>query len=198
MNEARSTRRFRLFVIMAPMIALALGSFWLLEVMRRSASEDIPNVTRTEPDFYVEKFNYVKMSKDGGVQYHMAGERMTHNPVDDSYDIVKPVVNNLRQGEEPPITLRADRARVVSDVSEVHLYDNVRMDRPASPTGERMHAESEYLLVLPDDDVIKTHKPVDITVGQSRLTGVGMIANNATREFQLSSNVHGTYQAPAR
>ncbi len=198
MNESRSTRRFRLFIIMAPMIALALGSFWLLEVMRRSAGEDIPNVTRTEPDFYVERFNYVKMSETGAVQYHMSGERMTHNPVDDSYDIVKPVLNNLRQGNEPPITLRADRARVVSDVSEVHLYNNVQMDRPASPAGERMHAESEYLLVLPDDDVIKTHKPVDITVGQSRLTGVGMIANNATREFQLSSNVHGTYQAPAR
>jgi lipopolysaccharide export system protein LptC len=39
---------------------------------------------------------------------------------------------------------------------------------------------------------------VEITLGQSKLTGTGMMANNATRELRLTSNVHGTYQASAR
>lgn len=196
MNEP-SARRFRIVAILAPLIALALGSFWLLEVMHRSASDAIPTPERKEPDFYVEKFSYLKMTKTGQAQYHFTGAKMTHNPVDDSYDIEQPVINNVGS-EHGQITMRADRARVNSDNSEVHMYSNVHMDRPATATTEALHARSEYLLVLPDDDVAKTDKPVEILIGRSKLTGTGMVANNATREFRLASNVHGTYQAPQR
>jgi lipopolysaccharide export system protein LptC len=54
------------------------------------------------------------------------------------------------------------------------------------------------MLLLPDEDVMQTDKPVEILFGQSKLTGTGMFANNATRELRVSSNVHGTYQVPAR
>lgn len=176
---------------------LALGSFWLYEVMRRASGDIIPNEQRSEPDFYVERFSYVKLSKTGSAHYHFSGDRLTHNPQDDSYDITQPVVRNLSNPEQP-MTMQAERARVTGDNSEVHLYDNVRLERPGTPTSEPLHMRSEYLLVLPDDDVMKTDKPVVITTGRGRLSGTGMFANNATREFTLSSNVHGTYQAPLR
>ncbi|RJF99694.1 LPS export ABC transporter periplasmic protein LptC [Noviherbaspirillum saxi] len=190
-------RRFRLIAILAPLVALALGSFWLFEVMRRASDEVIPTPERKEPDFYVEKFSYVKMTKSGKAQYHFSGTRMTHNPQDDSYDIELPVVKNLR-GANGPMTLRAKRATVNSDNSQIHMYENVRMDRPATADSEAMRLLSDYLLVLPDDDVVKSDKPVEIHLGQSVLTGTGMFANNATRELRLAGNVHGTYQAPQR
>ncbi|WP_247869638.1 LPS export ABC transporter periplasmic protein LptC [Herbaspirillum sp. ST 5-3] len=180
-----------------PAIALALGSFWLLEVMRRSASDFIPNQERSEPDFYVEKFSYVKLGKTGKVQYHFSGAKLTHNPKDDSYDITLPVINNLGEATMP-MTMRSERAHVNSDNSRIQLFNNVQVDRPASATSQHLHATSEYLLVLPDDEVMKTDEPVEITVGASTLSGVGMFADNATREFRLTSNVHGTYQVPQR
>ncbi|HEY0845784.1 MAG TPA: LPS export ABC transporter periplasmic protein LptC [Noviherbaspirillum sp.] len=189
--------RVRSIITVAVLAMLALGSFWLYEVLRRAATDVIPSPERSEPDFYVEKFSYVKLSKTGAAHYHFSGARLTHNPKDDSYDITQPVVRNLSNPESPMI-MRADRARVSSDNSEVHLYDDVRLDRPGTATAEPMHISSEYLLLLPDDDVMKTDKPVEITFGRSRLTGAGMFANNATREFTLSSNVHGTYQPPLR
>jgi lipopolysaccharide export system protein LptC len=197
-SDARAVRRFRLVMVMALMIALALGSFWILEVMRRSSSDYVPNVARSEPDFYVEKFSYVKMSRTGAARYHISGARLTHNPLDDSYDIELPVINNKSGSNGSPTTVRAERARVDSDNSKVHLYDNVQLERPASPNSERLQVKSEYMLVLPDDDVVQTDKPVEINLGQSKLNGTGMFANNATRELRLSSNVHGTYQARAR
>jgi lipopolysaccharide export system protein LptC len=166
--------------------------------MRRSSSDYVPNLARSEPDFYVEKFSYVKMSRTGAARYHISGERLTHNPLDDSYDIQQPVLNNQSDSNGPPMTVRADRGRVDSDNSKVHLYDNVQMDRAASPKSESLRVKSEYMLVLPDEDVVQTDKPVQITLGQSKLNGTGMFANNATRELRLSSNVHGTYQARAR
>ena len=189
--------RIRFFMTLAPLVVLALASFWLYEVMRRATDTAVPNPERSEPDFYVEDFSYVKLSKQGAAQYHFAGERLTHNPQDDSYDIVNPVVSNISNAEAP-MTIRAKRARVSSDNSQVHLYDNVRMDRPATPTAKPIHIRTEYMLVLPDDDVMKTDKPVEITTDRAKLRGTGMFANNATREFNLTSNVHGTYQPPQR
>ena len=58
--------------------------------------------------------------------------------------------------------------------------------------------KTEYLLLLPDEDIARTDKPVEITMGQSIMTGTGMIANNATQEFQLLHNVRGTYQPRTR
>ena len=182
---------------LAPLIVLALASFWLYEVMRRATDTAVPNPERNEPDFYVDKFSYVKLSKSGAAQYHFAGERLLHNPQDDSYDIIKPVVSNFSNADTP-MTIRAERARVNSDNSQVHLHGNVRMDRQPSATVEPIHIRTEYMLVLPDDDVMKTDKAVEITTDRARLTGTGMVANNATREFNLMSDVHGTYQVPAR
>jgi len=189
--------RLRFFMTLAPMVVLALASFWVYEVMRRASNDVIPTPERSEPDFFVENFSYVKMSKTGAAQYHVAGEKMSHNPLDDSYDIERPVLRNVTN-MQAPTTIRAQRAKVNSDNSEVHLYDNVHMDKPGSADSEPVQMRSEYMLVLPDDDVMKTDKPVEITVGNSVLTGTGMFANNATREFRLTSNVHGTYQAPKR
>jgi lipopolysaccharide export system protein LptC len=194
MNDA--TRRFRLFAIFSMLAALALGSFWLVEVMRRSADDVIPKAERTEPDFYVEKFSYVRLSKDGLPQYHFSGAKLTHNPKDDTYDIQQPLINSLGN-PAAPTTLRADRAHVNGDNSEVHMYDNVHMDRPASGNTQHLHLKSAYLLLLPDDDIVRTDKPVVINFDASTLTGTGMFANNATRELRLTSNVHGTYQSPA-
>ena len=195
MNAPRSVWRFRILTILALMIALALGSFWLLEVMRRAINDVTPKAARTEPDFYVENFNYVKLSPSGQTQYHISGARLTHNPQDDSYDIQHPVVNNISP-ERAPMTLRSERAHVNSDNSEIRMYDNVHIDRPASAQGGHLHITSDYMLLLPDDEIMKTDKAVVLTLDLSRLTGIGMFANNATREFSLASNVHGTYQAP--
>ena len=197
MKDRRSLWQFRALAIVIPLIALALGSFWLLEVMRRAANDFFPQQQRSEPDFYVENFNYVKIAKTGKAEYHFSGTRLTHNPQDDSYDILRPVVRNLGD-RQTPIVVRADRARITNDNSEVHMHGHVQVDRPATGSSEDMHMKSDYILLLPDDDVMKTHRPVVIHVGESVLSGTGMVANNATRVYRLSSNVHGTYQVPPR
>ncbi|TFW03049.1 LPS export ABC transporter periplasmic protein LptC [Oxalobacteraceae bacterium OM1] len=190
-------RRFRVLVVLAPLIALALGSFWLMEVMRRSTEDIVPTAQRTEPDFYVERFSYVKMSPRGQPQYHFSGARLTHDPIQDTYEIRDPQIRTVDMSH-PPTTLRAEVAKVNSDNSEVRLFRNVQLDRPATPDSEHLHVASEYMLLLPDDDIVRTDKPVQMSLGTATLNGTGMYANNATRELRLASNVHGTYQPPAR
>ncbi len=197
MNQPSSVLRLRQAVILVPLIALTLGSFWLYQVMNRATEDMLPKQQRSEPDFYVEKFSFVKMGEDGKAQYHFSGARLTHNPLDDSYDVTLPVLNNLGDGKGST-TIRAERASINSDYSRVQMFDNVQMDRPATANSEAFHAHSEYLLALPDDDVLETPDPVEITQGLAHLTGTGMHLNNSTREFSLASKVRGTYQAPRR
>ena len=185
----RDRRRFRALPLLLLAVALALGSFWLLEIMRKSGKDAGPSAARVEPDYYVENFNFVRHSETGEAQYNISGKRMVHNPADDTHTVYLPVINSLSR-ERPPMTARADRAWIEPDGSRLHMYDNVRLDRPKTPTSTLFHLESDYLLVLPDSDIMRTDKPVRMTLGDSHLNGTGMLANNATGELQIASRVH--------
>ena len=195
MINGRPQNRFQIAVVLALGAAITLGSFWVLEVMRKGIIDDTPMSPRSEPDFYVETFNFIRISQTGEANYSISGKRLTHNPLDDSYEVELPIVNSVSP-TRPPMVTRAKRALIEGDHSKVHMYDDVQVDRPATPTTQNFRLESEYLLILPDDDVMTSDKPVDMTLGISKLKGVGMYANNATRELRLSSNVHATYQPP--
>lgn len=189
MSDQRTTYfRVRVGVLLLIAVLLALGSFWVLDVMRKSMEEVTPLSKRTEPDYYVEQFNFVRMTKTGQVQYHISGERMTHNPQDDTYEITQPVIKSLSDNY-PPVTIRAKRAVADPNTSQVQLFNDVQMERPASATAKRLHMVSDYLLVLTDEEIMKTHRPVELLVGNSTLKGVGMFTNHATREFRLLDQV---------
>ena len=191
-NARRAGNRYRMLLLLGLGIGLALGSFWLLEVMQKSAVGTQPNALKNEPDYYVENFNFVRMSKTGEARYNIAGTRMIHRPLDDTYEITLPVVHSLSR-TAPPLTMRSQRAMVDPDSSKIHMVEMVNADRPASASTDHFHLKTEYLLILPDDDVIQTDKAAELTLGTARLTGIGMYANNATREFRLAQRVHGTY-----
>ena len=71
MNSARSALRFRLTVILALAGFMALGSFWLSVVITRGLSDSSSHTQRTEPDYFVYNFEYVKMLPTGqpGLKY---------------------------------------------------------------------------------------------------------------------------------
>jgi lipopolysaccharide export system protein LptC len=195
MKDWHTSERIRVLVLLAIVIGVALGSFWVLQVIRKGLNESMPSAQHNEPDYYVNQFKFVRMTNTGEVHYAVSGERLTHNPQTSSVEIQHPVIVSLSD-DQPPITASAERAVSEQDNSKVHLYDNVSVDRPASPTAQHFHFKSDYLLVLPDDDVMKTDKPVDIALGTSTLTATGMYVNNATREFKLMHHVHGIYYPP--
>jgi lipopolysaccharide export system protein LptC len=94
------------------------------------------------------------------------------------------------------MTMRSDTAIVEHATNKIHLHRHVQVDRAPTEKTARFHLASDYLLLLPDDDIAQTDKHVDITLGQSHLSGIGMIANNATHEFQLLHQVRSTFITP--
>jgi lipopolysaccharide export system protein LptC len=196
MITLRSTDRVRVVLLFTLAATLALGSFWMLEVMRRSAGPDAANANRNDPDYYVEKFQFVRVSNNGQAQYSINGQKLTHYPADDTHNIDLPVVNSLAT-ERPPMQATSKTATLDHINSKLHMYDDVHLDRAATAERERLQLDSDYLLLLTDQDIMQTDKRVIITQGPSVLKGTGMVANNATGELRLAGNVKVTYRPPS-
>lgn len=196
MSTLRSVSRIRVVLLLLFTAALALGSFWMLEAMRRSAGSDTDNANRNDPDYYVEGFQFVRVSNSGQAQYSISGERLTHYPADDTHKIDRPVVRSTTP-ERPAMQATSDTATVDRLGGKIHMYGAVHLDRAPTPDRERLQLNSTYLMLLTDEEIMQTDKPVTITLGQSVLKGTGMIANNATGELRLAGNVNVTYRSPA-
>lgn len=192
MTSRRAANRYRLVLLLGLGIGLALGSFWLLQVMQKGAADQSSVARHDQPDYYVEKFNFVRMSKTGQARFNISGARMTHRPRDDSYEILLPVFHSLSPGQ-PPLMLRSERAIAEPDSSKIQMIDRVEADRPASADTDHFHLSTTYLVILPDEDVIQTDKPVDLHLGNAHMTGIGLYANNATREVRLAQRVRGNF-----
>ena len=92
--------------------------------------------------------------------------------------------------------MRAETANINGDQTEVKLIDNVILERAQARGDEPLTVTSDYMLVLPKKDIVTTDRRVDIRVGSMRLSGTGMLANNATRQLTLESKVSGIYPPP--
>jgi len=183
----RTAHRWRLTLIMVIGTFFAFGSFWLVQVVNQSGEQALADQHKNEPDYIIERFSFVRLSKDGKPSYIIAGDKLTHRPIDDSSEIDKPVVHSLSAVDnQPPMNMTADHARAEQGNSRIELNGHVDVTRPASPQQQALHMTTSALTVFPDEDRMETDKPVELQVGASTATGTSMTANNATRQVSLT------------
>lgn len=187
----RTAHRWRLLTIMTVGVFFAFGSFWLLQLITNGDLSITPDANKSEPDYIVEKFSFVRMTPDGKPRYVIGGDKLTHLPLDDSADIVNPRVKGVAPGQAP-MTIVAKQARVDHGNTQVHLMGNVDIERKASATTLPMVMKTEALTIFPDEERMVTDLAVDIVVGKNMMSGVGMRANNATGDVAILSKLRMT------
>lgn len=195
MRNQRIAHRFRLSIGMILVLVAALGSFYLLELMNRAGEEMQADMQANEPDYIIENFSFVRLSKEGKPSYIIAGDKLTHRPIDDSSEIDKPRVRSLA-ADKPPMEILARAARVDDANSRVTLRGSVTIDRAAARDVQAMHMATEKLVIFPDEDRMETDLPVRLQLGNSTATANSMRANNATRQLHLEGA--GTLVLPPR
>lgn len=194
MTTERS-RRYPALLLLAVGSLMAALSFWVLELTRRSGDDTHQPSVRTEPDYFIDDFTYTRLSVSGNAQYVISGKKLTHFPVDDSSVVVQPSVrsySNLRD----PMMLQAQQAKISGDQKEFHFYDNVTLERPQVRGSDTLRVASDYMLVLPDQDIVKTDRKVIMTMGNSRMEGKSMVIDNGRRQMNLQNQVYGHYESP--
>ena len=166
----------------------ALGSFWLVQVINRGELGVQGEGLKTEPDYIVEKFSFVRMTLDGQPRYIISGDKLTHRPSDDSLDVDLPVVQNLGSAK-PPMTMHAKSAHIDQAENVVDLMGDVDIRRPPLGNVQSMTLKTDALTVFTDEDRMETKKPFELVVGSTTVAGVGMKANNATGQLDVQSKM---------
>jgi lipopolysaccharide export system protein LptC len=184
MRNQRVAHRFRLSVGMILVLTAALGSFYLLELLNRAGEQMQADKRANEPDYIIENFSFVHMSKEGKPSYIIAGDKLTHRPIDDSSVVDKPRLHSLA-ADKPPMEILSQTARVDQGNSRVTLNGTVTIDRAEAPNAKSLHMATEKLVVFPDEDRMETDLPVKMKIGEMTATANSMRANNATREMHL-------------
>ncbi|HEX5344653.1 MAG TPA: LPS export ABC transporter periplasmic protein LptC [Duganella sp.] len=191
----RTAHRWQLTLIMMVGVFVAVGSFWLVQVVNQAGQEAEADKFRDEPDYIIDRFSTVRMNKEGKPAYIISGDKLTHRPVDDSSVIDKPFVHGLAT-DQPPMTIHAQTAYVDQNNTRVKLSGNVDVVRPATKQAQELRLKTSTLTVYPDEERMETDAAVEIKAGSATGTGTGMKANNATRQIELGGR--GTITMPPR
>lgn len=185
--NARATALFPLLLL----TALAAMTYWLDRAVQfPSGPRDGSN--RHDPDYFVERLAAVRMGIDGKPEHTLAASRMVHYPDDDTTELAQPRFQRFHP-TQPPVTISGRRGLVSGNGDHVHFYEDVRVVRAASAQSGELVLTTDYLHLIPDSNLAKTHRPVTVTDPDTRITAVGMELDSEARVVRLLSEVRGTH-----
>jgi lipopolysaccharide export system protein LptC len=185
----------RIAAVLSVMLLAGLGLFtYYLAALPDQTQPSKGRGTFDEPDYFVEGLTLTKMNAAGLPAFRLEAEGMRHQPDSDSTDFVKPRMVSL-DPDRPRTVVVADRGTMAREGNETRLVGNVILTREATLQTESLRAETDYAVVLPEQDIVRTDRPVRIVRGVNVLTGVGMELDNDTQRFRLDSDVRAVLQA---
>lgn len=178
----------------ALLLAVAAVTVWLdRQVQPPERARD--GKARHDPDYVVENFSATRIGADGVPRYTLSARRMVHYPDDDSTYLDAPkLVSYSNAGTT--MTATSKNAMLSSNGENAYLTDDVRLVRSAYADKSELTVRTSYLHIIPDDDIAKTDKSVQIYDANTLITSVGLEFNNQTLILKLLSNVRGTYEKP--
>lgn len=189
--------RLRIWFLVSVMGLILLGSVWIFEVMRRNSELADTKQARVDPDYYVEHFNFVRLSQSGKTNYRVSGEKLTHFPKENEFEIIKPLIVSVDQ-DKTPMRIVADRAIVKQKVKEhsdataedqIHLVGNVELERSQTNLSNHIIIKSPNLILFPDSEKMKTQAEIHLMTPRATMRAIGMEADNIEQKIQLLSQV---------
>lgn len=188
--------RFLLYLPLACMAVLALGSYWMVRSASPLDAPAAPRVQRHEPDYFMDGFAVKTFDAGGRLRSEVMGDKVRHYPdaqwleIDDIHIRSFDAKGNLT-------TASADRGLTNEDGSEVQLSGHALVVRESDAgkggkPSPRMQYRSDFLHAFMNTERLKSHKPVELIRGNDRFTADSMDFDNAAQVLQLDGRVHGT------
>lgn len=173
---------------------LAGLSFWL----QSSVDHDEPRSNSKQhhnPDAYAENFSVRRFDAAGQLKYRLTSPSLIHYADDESSELESPILTSYSPNAAP-VTITGDHARMTAKGETVFLWDNVIITRSATPQQPEIVARTQDLTSQTEAEIAFTHRPVEITQGQSWLKGTGLRIDNKLSTLELQSQVTGLYIRP--
>jgi lipopolysaccharide export system protein LptC len=183
--------RARYWLPLLPLIGLLGVTYWLnLQVQQGPTTKD--SNRRHDPDAIVENFSATRLNEQGVPSFIMAAKKMLHYPDDNSTTLDEPRITMLSD-EQPAIHVLAKRATISRNGDEVFLHDNVEVMREASRHHDSFELQTEYLRIVPDQNLADSDRAVTIVDAHNVVHATGMELNNNTRILKLLSRVRSDH-----
>jgi len=174
--------------------ALAGLTFWLDRVVQPPGNGQ-GAVVRHDPDYIVDGLSAVRMAPDGSVKHSLFADRMVHFPDDDTTHLRLPRFVSYAT-VQAPVTITAREALVSTEGENIYFHDDVLVTRAPYANRSELRLRTNYLHVIPDDNIARTDRPVTITDANTTVHAVGLELNSETQVLRLLSRVKGTYHDP--
>jgi lipopolysaccharide export system protein LptC len=187
--------RFLLYLPLAVMGVLALGTYWLVRSTPAAGGPVAERPTSHEPDYFMETFTVKTFDATGRIRTEVSGDKARHYP-DTLWMEIDAI--RIRSFDEQGrlTTATANRGLTNEDNSEVQLLGNALVVREADAdkranAAPRMEYRGEFLHAFMNTEKIKSHKPVELLRGNDRFTADSLDFDNVDQVLRLQGRVHG-------
>lgn len=187
--------RFGGWLALVLLALLGALTFWLDRVVQPPATPQSSTV-KHDPDYIVDGLSAVRMDKQGRVKHTLRAKKMTHFPDDDVTLLLEPRLVTYSEGRAP-ITVTSREARVSGNGANVYFERQVRVVRAPLGNQSELVLETDYLHVIPDDNIAKTDQAVTIRNATAVIQASGLELNSETRILKLQGRVKGIFDPPA-
>ncbi len=177
--------------------ALALSTWWLVNVSPAPEAARAPAPPRHEPDYTMQRFTVQRFAADGRLRVQIEGAEMRHYPDTDTLEIDSPRIRAFALDGQ--ITnASAIRALTNGDGSEVQLFGSAQVVREATRGQEALEFRSEFLHAFLATERVRSHLPVQVRQGGAELRADGLEYDNLARIVELKGRQRATFAARAR
>lgn len=188
--------RFLLYLPLAFMALLALGTYWLV---RSTPTADSPAVQRAvghDPDYFMQDFSVRTFDAAGRIRTEVLGEKARHYPDTLWLEIDRIRIRSFDE-KGRLTTATANRGLTNEDSSEVQLLGDAIVVREAEAATKanaapRMEYRGEFLHAFLNTEKVKSHKPVELLRGNDHFTANSLDFDNVEQVLQLHGRVRGT------
>ncbi len=189
------TARTRYWLLLLPLVGLLGATYWL-NMQTQTEPVKATVSTRLTIDALIENFSATKMDKQGKPHFIISAKQLHHYPEDDSTTLDEPVLTTISD-EGVATHTTAKQGKISSKGDEVFLNDNVEMQRNASAQQDKLTLKTDYLHMLPNQNLINTDRPVTLTDANTTINATGLEMDYKIRTFKLLSQVKTVY-VPAK
>jgi len=183
--------RFRYWLLPLPLLVLLGVTYWLDQQAQPELAKS-DSSKRHDPDAIVENFSVTRLNDQGAPRFIMAAKKMQHFPDDDSTTLEMPLLTSL-SAERPAIHASANHGILSSKGDEVFLRGAVEILREASAQEDKLTLQTEYLHILPDQDLVDTDRAVTVVDKHNTVYAIGLEMDNKARTLKLLSKVKSEY-----
>jgi lipopolysaccharide export system protein LptC len=197
-------RRLLEFAPIIALAAMAALTYWLLQ--QKVATQDrTPTPVEHKPDYTLVDFVVRTFDEQGRSRTQIAGTRLDYFPDDETLYVTQPVVKSRGLETKALSQTVANRATSNRDGSEVQFFGAVRSTReaftvPASgtqpaSTSPPVEITGEFLHVWANEERLRSHLPLVVTRGQSRMSAEQMELNNYDGALKLTGRARVTLES---